>query len=332
MIDHCTEYEKQHPFYVALMNQVMPVVRKLVEEESVSIFNIEGRVKTVESLRIKLTRKVYINPLEEIEDFCGIRVICYYESDLDKIEEIIRREFDVTSGSDKQKEIDVDRFGYSSRHLICKLKDEWLNVPNYRNLGRLKMEIQVRTMLMHTWAAISHKLLYKREKDAPREIKRSLSKLSALIELADEKFDSIKDLKISYNDRIEAQGDIINEHEALNSDNLIRLVNEFSPGRNFSNEDIPELLDEIRQYDATVEDFKKRIMQCMPLLPMMEKEEADINNDGVLPMWHIEGFCRSVLDLSCDHYFNSRWGNMRGSAIPITTKYRTLLRTALDDA
>lgn len=332
MIDHCEEYQKQHPFYVSLMNQTMPVVRKLVEDENISIFNIEGRVKTIDSLRAKLTRKVYVNPLEEIEDFCGIRVICYYESDLNKIEDIIRKEFDVTSGSDKQKEIDVDRFGYSSRHLICKIKDEWLNVPNYRNLGGLKMEIQVRTMLMHTWAAISHKLLYKREKDAPREIKRSLSKLSALIELADEKFDSIKDLKISYNDRIEAQGDVINKDEALNSDNLIKLVNEYSPGRKFSNEDIPELLEEIRQYDSTVDEFEKRITQCMPYLHMMEKEESDINNEGILPMWHIEGFCRSVLDLTCDHYFTSRWGTVPEEVIPVTLKYRALVNASVEKA
>ncbi|NIF50124.1 (p)ppGpp synthetase [Enterobacter sp. Ap-1006] len=331
MIDHCEEYEKQYPFYVSLMSQAMPVLRKLVEDESVSIFNIEGRVKTIDSLRVKLTRKVYVNPLEEIEDFCGIRIICYYESDLDRIEDIIRKEFDVTSGSDKQKEIDVDRFGYSSRHLICKIKDEWLNVPNYRNLGGFKMEIQVRTMLMHTWAAISHKLLYKREKDAPREIKRSLSKLSALIELADEKFDSIKDLKISYNDRIETQGEVINKDEALNSDNLIKLINEYSPGRKFSNEDIPELLDEIRRYDSTVEEFEKRITQCMPYLGMMEKEESNMNNNSELPMWHIEGFCRSILDLTCEHYYNSRWGTIPEEAIPIITKYRALVKAPVEE-
>lgn len=329
MIDHCEEYQKQYPFYVSLMDQVMPVIRKLVEDENISIFNIEGRVKTVDSLRSKLTRKVYVNPLEEIEDFCGVRIICYYESDLDVVENILRREFDVTSGSDKQKEMDVDRFGYSSRHLICKIKDEWLSVPNYRNLGGLKMEIQVRTMLMHTWAAISHKLLYKREKDAPREIKRSLSKLSALIELADEKFDTIKDLKISYNDRIEAQEGMVTKKEVLNSDNLIRLVNEYSPGRKFSNEDIPELLDEIRKYDSTVDDFEKRIKQCMPYIHKMEKEESDKVNEGVLPMWHIEGFCRSVLDLSCDNYFETRWGNILSEVTTLTNKYRKLIKASV---
>ncbi|HDR2543600.1 TPA: hypothetical protein QCI29_004373, partial [Enterobacter mori] len=192
MNDYLDEYGRKIPLYTDLMEQTRATLIKMLEEEGISLFSVEGRVKTKESLELKISRKTYTSPMNDIDDLCGVRVICYYESDLDHIESVIKREYEIISESNKQKEMDVDRFGYSSRHFIVKIKDDWLAVPNYRGLGGLKVEIQIRTMLMHAWAAISHKLLYKQEDDAPREIKRNLSKLSALIELADEKFDAIK--------------------------------------------------------------------------------------------------------------------------------------------
>jgi len=39
-----------------------------------------------------------------------------------------------------------------------------MKAPNYRGLSKLNFEIQARTILMHGWAAINHKLLYKHEK------------------------------------------------------------------------------------------------------------------------------------------------------------------------
>lgn len=61
-------------------------------------------------------------------------------------------------------------------------------MPLFRDCDGLKVEEQLRTILMHVLAAISHKLLYKRENDAPNVLKRKLNRLSALIELADEQF------------------------------------------------------------------------------------------------------------------------------------------------
>lgn len=325
MDEFLKDIKTQFPKYESLKEQVIHVLAKLAAKHAIEIFNIEGRVKTIESLQTKLSLKNYSSPENEVEDLCGVRVICYYESDLDFIEGFIRHEFDVLSGSDKQKEIDDDRFGYSSRHFIVRIKDSWLDVPLFSDFGGLKIEIQIRTMLMHTWAAISHKLLYKNEGDAPREIKRSLSKLSALIELADEQFDNIKSEKSSYRDFLAANDEVKFADEPLNSDNLIVLINKYSPHRFYNNDKIPVILEEIKIYDSTVSDFEQRILACLPFLESLEMEEAQ---GRPLPLWNLEGFCRTVLDLTCDDYFAKRWGEGLGNMhfVHVCMKYRDLIK------
>ena len=323
MNDYLDEYGRKIPLYTALMEQTRTTLIKMLENEGVSLFSVEGRVKTKESIELKISRKTYINPMNDIEDLCGVRVICYYESDLDHIENVIKREYEVISESNKQKEMDVDRFGYSSRHFIVRIKDGWLAVPTFRELGGLKVEIQIRTMLMHAWAAISHKLLYKQEGDAPREIKRNLSKLSALIELADEKFDTIKRDKAEYvsNLNISSYGVVINED--LNLDNLIALIGTYFTERVVNNDDISQVLHEILEFDKTVSDFEVRIKKCMPFLNAMEKEESNYAHNGDIPMWEVSGLCRTILDLTCDEYFYRRWGeNTTNFVVQITKRYR----------
>ncbi|BBV88044.1 hypothetical protein POW88_21495 [Enterobacter quasiroggenkampii] len=326
MNDYLDEYGRKIPLYTDLMEQTRATLIKMLEEEGISLFSVEGRVKTKESLELKISRKTYTSPMNDIDDLCGVRVICYYESDLDHIESVIKREYEIISESNKQKEMDVDRFGYSSRHFIVKIKDDWLAVPNYRGLGGLKVEIQIRTMLMHAWAAISHKLLYKQEDDAPREIKRNLSKLSALIELADEKFDAIKRDKIEYISNLNISSEEVIVSENLNLDNLIALVEKFSPGRNVNNDDLSQVLSEIKEFDKTVSDFETRIKKCMPYIDSMEIEEASYAEDTDLPMWGISGFCRTILDLTCYEYFYRRWGDYsEKTVLEITERYRDLV-------
>jgi putative GTP pyrophosphokinase len=64
-------------------------------------------------------------------------------------------------------------------------------LPEWSDYAGLFAEIQVRTLLQHTWASIEHVLIYKNEADAPHSLRRRLSRLSALFELADEELDHL---------------------------------------------------------------------------------------------------------------------------------------------
>ncbi|MDD1772940.1 MAG: hypothetical protein LUQ09_08480 [Methanomassiliicoccales archaeon] len=142
--------------------------------------------------------KGYNDPFNDTEDICGLRIICFFISDLAKVSDIIKSEFNVISIENKTDMMEPDRFGYRSDHYIVTLRDSWLQGLKYRGLGDIKAEIQVRTILMHGWADIEHKFGYKQFEDVPPKLRRSSCRLSALLEIADELFDNMREEREEY--------------------------------------------------------------------------------------------------------------------------------------
>ena len=66
-----------------------------------------------------------------ITDLVGIRVTCYYDTDVHKVEKVLTSNFEVVRSTDKtaQMESEADTFGYKGLHL-----DIWLNPQRQRAL------------------------------------------------------------------------------------------------------------------------------------------------------------------------------------------------------
>ncbi|HEX7887860.1 MAG TPA: hypothetical protein VF522_00755 [Ramlibacter sp.] len=174
--------------------KLQTLLTELLVARGIAVHLIEGRTKEVASFREKITRasKAYVNPLVELTDLTGIRIIAYYQDDALAIGSLIEEEFVVRGLSGASDGELPGEFGYRSAHYIVQLSDTRASLIEWGGLGGLKAEIQVRTVLQHAWAAISHKLQYKREEDVPRTLRRKLSRLSALFEIADDEFSALK--------------------------------------------------------------------------------------------------------------------------------------------
>lgn len=327
MADILSQYKDIKPKFERLRTNIESVLEQMINERKIPIFAIESRLKDEESLSSKVIRKSYTSPLDEIDDLCGIRVICYYQEDISNICSIIEQEFEVLQRENKKESLDDNQFGYSSYHYVVKLKENWLSHPNARGLNNLRAEIQIRTMLMHTWSAISHKLLYKREADVPYQFKRQLNRLSALIELADEQFDSIKNIKIQYIEELSHSDTHTSTATDLSSDSLIALQQRYFNDREYQDGEVPGLVAEIRSAGFDLKQFIENLERCLPILPDMEKEES-VQAEMELPLWSFGGVVRTILDLTSDDYYSHR-----GAAYPedessvITNKYRKTLRS-----
>jgi putative GTP pyrophosphokinase len=202
------QYELIRPQYEKYEKKLKILIEDFLKDSGISFDLIESRTKTVDSFREKITRadKQYVNPLEEITDKVGIRIVLYYLSDVEKVCEIINNNFkiDKEESIDKGRELKPNEFGYRSVHEIISIDNIRCKLPEWKIFDQFKAEIQVRTVLQHAWASIDHALRYKREQDAPSELRRRLFRLSGLLELADEEFSLIKieQSRISVNARL----------------------------------------------------------------------------------------------------------------------------------
>jgi hypothetical protein len=118
----------------------------------------------------------------------------YYSSDVERVDSLVEREFTVDEANSWKRTptSDPDRFGYRSDHYVVSCSPSRAGLSEWSPYRGLKAEIQVRTVLQHAWAAIDHRLNYKRASEIPTELKRKLFRISALLEVADDQFESVR--------------------------------------------------------------------------------------------------------------------------------------------
>ena len=124
-------YDERLPLYDRLVANVHGVLASQLDDAGVPYVNVDKRVKSLDSAFEKVARKRYSDPFNQIEDFCGLRVVCYYPSDVDKIVSLLRQEFTVTSEEDTKTRLKANEFGYRSTHLAILIPEDWLKAPQY---------------------------------------------------------------------------------------------------------------------------------------------------------------------------------------------------------
>jgi putative GTP pyrophosphokinase len=206
-----SEYDKNVSLYETLSRKISALLEGLIRDEGLYVHSIHHRVKERDSLSDKLNKPdTSFKELGDLTDIVGVRVITYYNSDVDRVADIIRKEFtvDTEHSIDKRALLDPDRFGYLSLHYVVSLSKPYAKLKEYRRLLRLKAEIQVRSILQHAWAEIEHDLGYKSKYAIPIQMRRRFSQLSGLLELADYEFDGLRKNLRDYSEEIASAQDI----------------------------------------------------------------------------------------------------------------------------
>lgn len=193
MIDpRLIEYDERFDDYRELAATVNNMIKGALAGSGISPMQVTFRVKTKESISGKLYRKSDKYPtLLSMTDVVGFRIICYFSDNVDTVASCLEDLFEIDreNSIDKRSAIPATAFGYLSLHYICRLK----KAPDIREeLCEIPFEIQIRSVLQHTWAEIEHDLGYKSEFGVPRSIRREFSRVAGLLEVADELFLNIK--------------------------------------------------------------------------------------------------------------------------------------------
>ena len=182
------EYAARHPELVTAATSAVAVIGGILDEAGINYLTIDGRAKSIASFAEKATRTesgkaLYVDPLTDIGDQLGVRVITYVRDDVEAVAALLAEQLPVLDDRDfGELTASQGRFGYASRHLQVEIE------------GRV-VQVQLRTVLQHAWAEFEHDIRYKGTVPVEHasEFDRRFTLAAGLLELADQEFSAIRE-------------------------------------------------------------------------------------------------------------------------------------------
>jgi putative GTP pyrophosphokinase len=177
-----------------------------LQDANIRYHSVQSRVKSRQKLREKYSdpEKDY-KRLEDITDLAGLRIITYYEDDIDRVADVIKREFELDQeNSVDKRETEPDRFAYSAVNYVCKHLKKRATDVEYKKFADIRCEIQITSILRHAWSEIEHEW-YDLKDAYPKNIKRRFYRLAALLEIAESEFLDLRKGKTEYEQSVKVR-------------------------------------------------------------------------------------------------------------------------------
>lgn len=176
-----------------LQKKTESTIKELLESEKVNYHSITSRGKSISRYEEKAAKDKYKNPISEIFDMAGIRIVTYIDSEARRANQIIGKAFEILPkhSIDKSEQLGIDRVGYRSIHSVGTLGKDRLKLPENQIFKGMTFEIQIRTILQHAWAEFEHDRNYAFSGVLPKDIRRRLAVAAGVLEFVDREFKSL---------------------------------------------------------------------------------------------------------------------------------------------
>ena len=187
-------------YYRCAMMEIETKFNVLNEEFSLHydrnpINGMKTRLKSLFSIREKLESRgidLSVEAIEEnLNDIAGVRVVCSFTDDVYTLRDALLKQDDITLICEKDYIKNPKPNGYRSLHLI-------VTVPIFLEHEKksMKVEIQLRTIAMDTWASLEHQLRYKKDIEFTDKMADELLYCANLSTELDTKMDMLRKLTI----------------------------------------------------------------------------------------------------------------------------------------
>lgn len=164
---------------------LLPLAARLEEhikgvfKDKTRIDRIVVRGKSPKSFLVKANKleygKVrYTDPLNQIQDQIGARIITFYISDIEPIAQQVLDYFAPIEVQDIVPEL-PNEFGYEGKHFIFFVPKDILTPDIPKGQCPTFFELQIKTLFQHAWAQADHDLAYKPIEELTWEQKRKVA-------------------------------------------------------------------------------------------------------------------------------------------------------------
>lgn len=194
------EWQRDKPIYEAwgdlLTSQIIDALEAQIHEPIGQFLKIppKPRVKLVDSLRVKIQRKIRDGkPLDTIDDRVGVRFVVLLTEQIKQVEAAITSlGYSHTKDRDYESERNARplEFAYQSVHLVVRPRED-LQYGEITIPKNLACEVQIRTLLQHAHSELTHDRLYKARSLPPQNLNRAVARSMALIEATDNIFSEV---------------------------------------------------------------------------------------------------------------------------------------------
>jgi ppGpp synthetase/RelA/SpoT-type nucleotidyltranferase len=195
-------YRERRSLYLDFARCIRALLDDSLRISDVKTQSVEARAKTIDSFAKKAglphpldpTRPKYEDPLRDITDMAGVRVVTFLPAAIEQVGTAVQAEFEIVEQDDKSQRLSLEeRFGYASVHYLVRLREGRPTAIEYRRFAGLVGEIQVRTILQHAWAEIEHDIEYKGADAVAASVRRRFMAVAGMLEIADREFQAIQE-------------------------------------------------------------------------------------------------------------------------------------------
>lgn len=133
----------------------------------------------------------YSEPLAQIQDQIGARVVVFYQQDVKRVDQVIKTYFRAIEFGNVVPDSESE-FGYFGHHSILVLPSDVIEQDMDRDMVPRFFEMQIKTLFQHAWSEADHDLGYKPgDTQLTSDQKRRIAFTSAQAWGADRMFDEL---------------------------------------------------------------------------------------------------------------------------------------------
>jgi ppGpp synthetase/RelA/SpoT-type nucleotidyltranferase len=168
---------------------------KTLFESFPRIDRISARAKSVDrfigkAMKQENEKPKYDDPLNQIQDQVGARIVTFYASDVERVRVEIEKYFKYIESKKIVPESESE-FGYEGRHFILFVPTDLLDETLSNDESVEFFELQIKTLFQHAWSEAEHDLGYKPSSKLTSDQKRRLAFTAAQAWGADQIFDEM---------------------------------------------------------------------------------------------------------------------------------------------